>query len=359
MCEVDYPNTSAYSIHVVKMCDAFSNYTNLNLFVPSSANAFNKIKKNYNLKNKFNFKTIFKKKKKINFISKINFSLKILNQERYKKNVQHLYVSRSIIFAIFSTILRKKTILEIHHNLTGFTKIIFYSAKLLGLLNNLKYIFIHKNLLKIFKVKKNDYICLDDAVNIEDFKKYKKPKKLKKTCVYVGSFHKGKGLELIQKISKKLSNINFHLYGDKKFLENHTAQKNIKVFGFINYKDVPKILSNYNIALMPYGNSILGRIKKVNLVNYISPLKMFDYLASQNIILASNLNVYSHILKHKKNSILIKNSNINLWCNWINKIFKTLKKYEYIKVNAYSTAKNYTWDKRAKKIIKFSESFLA
>ena len=27
---------------------------------------------------------------------------------------------------------------------------------------------------------------------------------------------------------------------------------------------------------------------------------MFDYLASQNIILASNLNVYSHILKHKK-----------------------------------------------------------
>ena len=84
---------------------------------------------------------------------------------------------------------------------------------------------------------------------------------------------------------------------------------------------------------------------------------MFDYLASQNIILASNLNVYSHILKHKKNSILIKNSNINLWCNWINN-FKTLKKYEYIKVNAYQLLKLYM-GQRAKKIIKFSESFLA
>ena len=268
------------------------------------------------------------------------------------------YMFQEVLFLVlFPQFLEKKTILEIHHNLTGLTKILFYVLKFLGLINNLKYIFIHKNLLEIFKVRKNDYICLDDAVNINDFKNFKKSKKLKKTCVYVGSFHPGKGIELIQKISKKLPNISFHLYGDKKFLNNYNPQKNIKIFGHIKYKNIPKILSNYTIALMPYGNFISGRITKVNLANYISPLKMFDYLASPNIILASNLDVYKHILKHKKNSVLIKNSNIKLWCEWINKIFRSSKKYEYIKKNAFFTAKNYTWHKRAKKIIKFSDSF--
>ena len=183
VCEVNYPNTSAYSIHVVKMCDAFSKFTYLNLFVPSSKYSFTKIKQDYNLKNKFNLKTIFNKKKKINFINKIFFSLKILMDEGKKKNVKHLYISRSVIFAIISCLLKKKTILEIHHNLTGLTKLIFYSLKYLGFLNDLKFIFIHKNLLKIFKVKTNKFICLDDAVDINDFKTFKNSRKFKKTCV--------------------------------------------------------------------------------------------------------------------------------------------------------------------------------
>ena len=36
----------------------------------------------------------------------------------------------------------------------------------------------------------------------------------KNTCVYVGSLHEGKGIEIIEKISRKLPKINFHLYGD-------------------------------------------------------------------------------------------------------------------------------------------------
>jgi len=106
---------------------------------------------------------------------------------------------------------------------------------------------------------------------------------------------------------------------------------------------------------MPYGDFISGRLKNINLANFISPLKMFDYLASSNIILASDLKVYKHILKHKKNSILIKNTRLDLWSNWINKIFRYNKKYNYIKKNALLTAQKFTWDKRAEKVINFSK----
>ncbi len=355
VCEVNYPNSSAYSIHVMKMCDAFSKFCDLNLFVPSSTNSFRSLKIDYKLKNKFNLIKIFDRRKNLNFFEKILFSLKILRKNENKLNLKSFYISRSIVFAIVCNFYKKNIILELHHNLSGLTKFLYYTLSYTGLLNNIKYIFIHKNLIKSFNLNKTKYICLDDAVDINDFKGSKKINKIKNTCVYVGSFHGGKGIELIVELSKKLKNINFHLYGDRVFLRNFIPQKNIKIFGFFKYKNIPNILSKYQIALMPYGDFISGRLKNINLANYISPLKMFDYLASSNIILASDLKVYKHILKHKKNSILIKNSRVDLWAMWINKIFNSKRKYNYIKKNALYTANQYTWTKRATKIINFSE----
>ena len=105
---------------------------------------------------------------------------------------------------------------------------------------------------------------------------------------------------------------------------------------------------------MPYGNWVSGKLKKINLVQSMSPLKMFDYLASSNVILASDLKVYRHILEHKFNSILINNSKVNEWVKWIDKIFKSKKKFLHIKKNAKKTAANHTWIKRSQNIIEFA-----
>ena len=230
---------------------------------------------------------------------------------------------------------------------------IYFILRTVGLLRNLNYIFIHKNLIKIFNVRKGSYICLDDAVKIEDFD-IKRKKLLNKSCIYIGSFHEGKGVERIASIAKKMKNINFHLYGDKLFLNKNYNIKNLKFFDFIPYKKVPEVLSKYKIALMPYNDSVKGRLKNTNLVNYMSPLKMFDYLAASKIILASNLKVYKHVLKNKFNSILIKNNDDD-WKYWINKIFTSSSKFEYLKKNARKTAMNFTWKKRSKKITYFAK----
>ena len=353
VCEVEYPNSSAYAIHVLKMCDAFASQNNkINLISPYISVDINKLKVNYSIKNKINFFSILQTRR-TNFLKRIFFSLKILNNKSLNKN-NCIYISRSVIFAIIASIFNKKVILELHHELSGLTKILYFFLKKRQLLENLRYIFIHKNLIGIFKPTKKKYICLDDAVDVNDFKSEKISKKIKKTCVYVGSFHRGKGVELILQIAKRLQNINFHLYGDKKFLNSNKILKNIKIFNYINYKEIPKILSKYEIALMPYGNWVSGRLKKINLRNSMSPLKMFDYLASGNIIIASDLDVYKHILKNNYNSILLNNSKANLWCKWINKISISTKKYNYIKTNALKTANKHTWIIRSKKILNFA-----
>jgi len=357
VCEVNYPNSSAYGIHVLKMCDALANYNNrVNLFTPNISILISKLKKNYKIKNKINFIKVFKKKREINLVLRILFSIKILNNKYLNNNnYRNIFLSRSVLFALIANLLNRKVILELHHELSGFTKLIYFFLKKCGLLNNLRYIFIHKNLAKKFKPSKSAYICLDDAVDIRDFEKNKNNNIIDRTCIYVGSFHTGKGIKIIFRLAKKLKSINFHLYGDKKFLMEDNIYKNLKFFDYIPYRNIPKVLSRYNIALMPYENKVSGRLKNINLVNYMSPLKMFDYLASSKIILASDLKVYKHILKHKLNSILIKNSNINNWEAWINKIFNSKKKFNYLKKNARETATKYTWLKRSKEILKFAK----
>lgn len=355
ICEVNYPNSSAYGIHVLKMCDAFmSKNSKVNLITPNlSINIF-KLKKNYKIKNKINFFSIFRKKVHINFLIRLIFSIKIIINK--KINISNcLFISRSPLFAIIASFFNKKIILELHHELSGMTKILYYFLRKIGFLENLRYIFIHKNLIKIFKPIKNKFICLDDAVDTQDFKYTKSIKRINKTCVYVGSFHRGKGVELIFEIAKHLTNINFHLYGDKNFLSKVTIPKNVKVFDYINYKDIPQVLLKYEIALMPYGNWVSGRLKKINLVKSMSPLKMFDYLASSNIIVASDLSVYKHILKNNYNSILLNNSKINLWVKQIDEIFKSKNKFNHIKRNAKITANNHTWIKRSTSIQEFAK----
>ena len=102
-------------------------------------------------------------------------------------------------------------ILEIHHEMSGFTKILYYFLEKLMLLKNLKYIFIHKNLQKKFKKSNYNSIVLDDGVDLEDFQL--KTKTLK-SCVYTGSFAPGKGIEYFAEIAKNNPRVKFYAYGN-------------------------------------------------------------------------------------------------------------------------------------------------
>ena len=214
---------------------------------------------------------------------------------------------------------------------------------------------LNKSLVNDLKVFNLNYIILDDGADFINFISQDKLTK-KKTCIYIGSFFKGKGLEIIKKLSKLLPDFQFHLYGDKESLPkkiNCKLNHNIKFYDYVEYSKIPKILKNYKVALMPFQAKINARSKNLEISKYISPLKMFDYLAAGKIIIASKLKAYDHILKNNKNSLLISHNDLNLWKNLIKDVFKNPHKYSKIKYNAKKTAIKYSWDNRAKKFINF------
>ena len=111
-------------------------------------------------------------------------------------------------------------------------------------------------------------------------------------------------------------------------------------------------IKQYNILLMPYLKNVSVRSNNLDVANYMSPLKLFEYMASGKIILATNLSVYSHILKNNRNSILIPVGNTDVWKEKILEVFKNINKFKFLQKNSLQTVKNYTWDIRVQKILK-------
>jgi len=355
IAEISLTNRSAYTHHVLKMCDALSKKGNIELIIPFAKRNvnLNKIKKNFLIKTKKNFliRSILKVNIK-NFLKRFLFGFKAANFLR--SNNSEIIISRSLTASFFLCIFRVYHYLEIHTELKGLTKFLFINLNCINSKYLKKIILISKSLSKKFtSIKKKKILILHDAVDIKDFRYKPKNTKLIKSVTYVGSFYKGKGVDLILQLANKFEGISFNIYGDT--LGNYYQKiKNIKFHGYIDYHQVPEVLVNSDILILPSADIQFGRAKNINITNYNSPLKMFDYLAAGKIILASKRDGICEILKHNYNSVIVQNYNLEAWSKTLEKIIRN--KYNLVKLrnNSIKTAKKNTWDKRVAKILNSS-----
>ena len=90
----------------------------------------------------------------------------------------------------------------------------------------------------------------------------------------------------------------------------------------------------------------------MNISDFTSPLKVFEYMSHKKAIISSDLPVLREVLNNK-NSILVECDNIDQWNAAINKlkIRTNRKKIEEQAIKDFSV---YTWKNRAKHIIKLT-----
>ena len=69
---------------------------------------------------------------------------------------------------------------------------------------------------------------------------------------------------------------------EKRTLENYISKRNLNIFSFVKYKFVPKLLSKYDVLLMPYEEKVMVNSKSLNTSKYMSPLKCLIILLLEN-----------------------------------------------------------------------------
>ena len=87
----------------------------------------------------------------------------------------------------------------------------------------------------------------------------------------------------------------------------------------------------------------------LNISDFTSPLKLFEYMSHKKAIIASDLPVIREVL-NDRNSILVESDDINSWLNAIIKL-KDFKHREIISSKALDDFYKYSWKNRAQLVI--------
>ena len=329
----DISSNKANLINSLKMVDAFSCFFNVKFFCYTkkkiTKNFLSKILFEYNINKQINF--IFCKKKIFN---RLRFFLNLFLLIMKEKN-ETLFYTRDIASSIILCLFKKKNILEIHslYLKKNFFKTILFQ-KLIKSKSLILIVSISENLSfdihNFFKINKNKLITLHDSAEIiskDLYEKYTQDKVFKSNknnILYCGSFNIGKGLELLQILSNKLIDYNFHILGgtreDAKKKLNLNFGKNVFFYGRINYIETKKFLINADILISPHQEQIFLS-KSHDIGRWTSPLKIFEYMSSKKLIVASNTSAIRNILENNIDSILIDPNDISKWINFLRMIF--------------------------------------
>jgi glycosyltransferase involved in cell wall biosynthesis len=352
------PSTNASAIQIVKMCEAFSELKNHVTLITTNSSTGN-IFDFYNVKSKFKFKKIKYFKKFPLGIKYYLFSiLSIIESIKYKPDI---YITRNFFTCFLLTLLKKKTIFELHHDLNTESRIVRfiiknynflnskYLVKIIAITNNVKNNYINKHSIKSDKV-----IVLPSGSSIQENYKYEINKK-KINIGYFGSLYKSRGLDLIIKLAMIDPKNDYYVYGNKKQVKLSISlknNKNLHLKDHVPYKKISKILLNMDLLLMPYTSSITVAGDVGDITKYTSPLKLFDYLSVGRPIICSNYDVLREIITDNKNAIFVKNyKNVFAWKKEITKLINKPGKMKIISKNNYKLSKKYSHNIRALKIL--------
>ena len=352
------PSTNASAIQIVKMCEAFSKLKNQVTLITTNASSGN-IFNYYNIKSKFKFKKIRYFKKFPLGIKFYLFSiLSVIESIKFKPDI---YITRNFFTCFLLILLKKKTILELHHDLDTESRIVrfivknynFFNSKhlvkLIAITNYVKYVYISK-----YSTKSNKIIVLPSGSSIKENYKYKINKK-KINIGYFGSLYKSRGIDLIIKLASIDPENDYYIYGNKKQLKipiSKKTEKNLYLNEYVPYKKISKILLDMDLLLMPYTSSITVAGDVGDITKYTSPLKLFDYLSVGRPIICSNFNVLKEIITENKNAIFVKNyQNVFAWKKEITKLINKPEKMKIISKNNYKLSKKYSHSARALKIL--------
>lgn len=276
-------------------------------------------------------------------------------------------ISRNLYFSFFSKFLSKPQIFEAH----GFE----YDWRYFLLRSIYKSVSVNivcissalENLFKANFGGRSNIWVLADATNSLKIFPEKIPNRSRLKVGYFGSLYRGRGLEIMCAIVKRLPNIDFFIYGGNR--DEISDDLDLNNLGNLFYSE--KIshsqarikMMDMDILLMPYQNSV-GIGGKSNSCSdssqWMSPLKMFEYMASGAAIISSDLPVLREVLVHRHNGLLVPPESVSAWVDSINELSNDPNLRVALAKNAFEKIRrDSTWAIRAQRLSKILDGVYA
>jgi glycosyltransferase involved in cell wall biosynthesis len=171
------------------------------------------------------------------------------------------------------------------------------------------------------------------------------------TASYTGQLYAGRGLDLLMELARRHPEFGFAWAGgDPEAVErwrmrlSEAAIGNTILLGFVPNERLPLLHAASDVLLMPYEERVY--LSGGNLSTFYSPMKLFEYLASERAILSSDLPVLHEVL-NDENAILLPPEDIGAWDGALTAIAHDDERRLRLARQARRDASRYTWTARA------------
>jgi glycosyltransferase involved in cell wall biosynthesis len=176
------------------------------------------------------------------------------------------------------------------------------------------------------------------------------------TLGYTGHLYPGRGREMLLNLAKRLPKVTLLVVGGEArdisaFEVEIQAQKtdNVILAGFVPNAELPLYQAACDVLLMPYQQKVEAS-SGGDISRYLSPMKLFEYLACQRPIVSSDLPVLREVL-NEKNAILVPADGLDAWKEAIALLEINPELRNRLAEKARQDVQRYTWEMRAKHIL--------
>lgn len=359
------PSRAANSIHVMKMCEALSKNGNpVTLIAAHRANSIERgvsdIFEFYGICHRFN---VIQLRWFDGLAGRFFYSVgSLLNL--YKVGPDYVYC-RDLVGCVLATFLGFQTIFEAHSPIETKTRTKRWLIKKFLGSGNLKKIILITKALRIHYVGRYPevagkcYIAPDCASAISSrvrpIKVFGGPDKV--NVGYVGHLYRGRGMDIVTGMAKACDWADFHFVGgeekDIEYWEKKTRHyANCFFYGFVSPSESERYRISFDILLAPYQGSVAVAGGVGNTAPWMSPLKIFEYMAAKKPIVCSDLPVLKEVLTHQYNSLLCCPDNIDEWVCALEDLRDSPELRQRLGEAAYKDfSRFYTWESRASRVI--------
>lgn len=370
------PSEKAHPYQIMKMCEAFAKRgTNVSLVLPFRFQTNKKMKEvvdfwhHYHIVNKFKIVKLpsldliwldayigsFPFHLRFTFQA-MSFAFCAIIYSLFRRT--DVYYTRDRYFALLGRFPRKRVCFESH----AFEPLVNGLMKkgmidrLVVITNELKKTYVNQGVpeWKVMVVPDGvDLEMFDSTLSKEGARQELGIPHDKKIICYTGNLYDWKGVHVLAMSMKSLpSNHLAYFVGGtkegslkfKEFIEKNEILNVVSV-GHVFPATVPKYLAASDVLVLPNINKGLSE--------FTSPLKLFEYMAANRPIVASELPALKEILRSEENAILVEPDNDKALARGIRRVLDNEELAKSIAWNAYQEVKEYTWDKRAERILEF------
>lgn len=132
---------------------------------------------------------------------------------------------------------------------------------------------------------------------------------------YAGTFAKGRGIELIFSLASKYPCYEFVLAGDShSYLTDREVPSNVILLGMLPHIQVLSLANQCQILLMPYQRGLSISKFSIDSFDWMSPLKLFDYMRTGKPIISSFSPSLHEVLGSDGATFVYDISSLDEWC---------------------------------------------